>query len=113
MKCCQGALEAGSVHEIRILGNDPGRFRIKVSLEVAPSADAFRPRRSSRQLSAAGTERGKCKRGNVFCRAAGERRPDTRRDEGREKPKGVLPPRFGGRSGDKAAPDEPGPEWMD
>jgi hypothetical protein len=34
-------------------------------------------------------------------------------DEGREKPKRFLPPRFGGRSGDKAAPDEPGPEWMD
>ena len=50
---------------------------------------------------------------SVFCRAAGERRPDRRRDEGRDKPKGVPPPRSGCRSGDKAAPDEPGPEWMD
>jgi len=37
----------------------------------------------------------------------------AKRDEGREKPKGVLPPRFRGGSRDKTAPDEPGPEWMD
>lgn len=34
----------------------------------------------------------------------------SKRDEGREKPKGFLPPRFLGGSGDKTAPDEPGPE---
>jgi hypothetical protein len=53
------------------------------------------------------------RRNLTLCRAAGERRPDKKRDEGREKPKGVLPPRLGDRSGDKAAPDEPGLEWMD
>ena len=36
----------------------------------------------------------------------------VKRDEGREKPKGVLPPRFRGWPGDKTAPENPGPEWI-
>jgi hypothetical protein len=48
------------------------------------------------------------RRGNVFCRAAGERGPVAKRDEGREKPKGFLPARFRGLSRHKAAPDESG-----
>jgi hypothetical protein len=34
---------------------------------------------------------GKCRRGNVFCRAAGERRPDKRREESPGKTKAVSP----------------------
>jgi hypothetical protein len=54
---------------------------------------------------------GKCRRGNVFCRAAGERRPDKR--AGRESGKnqsGFSRRDFRRRLKDKKAPDEPGPE---
>ena len=34
---------------------------------------------------------GKCRRGNVFCRAAGERGPVSRRDEGPGETEGVSP----------------------
>jgi hypothetical protein len=52
--------------------------------------------------------RGKCRRGNVFCRAAGEQGPVPGGMRVREKPKGCLPAQFRGLSRHKAAPDESG-----
>jgi hypothetical protein len=65
----------------------------------------------SSSANAAGSEGKDCKEEELDSLPRSRRAgPGRKRDEGREKPKGVLPPRFGGRSGDKAAPDEPGPE---
>ena len=55
---------------------------------------------------------GKCRRGNVFCRAAGERRPVGKRDEGPGETEGVSPGAILRPVETKRPRTNPGPEWM-
>ena len=53
--------------------------------------------------------RGKCRRGNVFCREAGERGSATKWDEGPGETEGVSP---GAIPSAKWPRINPGPEWI-